>query len=319
MTYTPQANFSITLKALDYLKDFRQVRYEGLSKIMEMSEGSTDNLVRDLVNLGHVEASRKDGILHPHFGSKDEAFDIAFSFWRSHEVVRRISTEIGYKIPFTENDFLRIFSAMHQRNDFSSKTLSVYSKRTLRWLRSVGLVGLEQGRLQLFNLTKRPGVEQEIYGQSYRVREGIFLPAAGPEKVVSAYIALGSNKPTRSDFEKLYGRNPVSALFILGLAEGHKTQMLRVQKSGDAEAIVKEAALATTTIQLALSLLDSNPNLAGKELGKLVGDELEMNWARASHVRYGSALKQWADWISPSESLFSTQSTLRQTRLSIKR
>jgi hypothetical protein len=316
VTYTPQANFSVSIKALEYLNNHHQVRYDELSKVMEMTERSTDNLVRDLVNLGHVEASRKDGILQPHFDSLEAAFDIAFSFWKSHEIVRRVSSEIGYDTLFTENDFLRIFSAMHERNEFSPNTLSVYSKRTLRWLRSVGLVGLEQGRLQLFNLTKRPQFGQDFIGSHSRARAGVFLPAAAPNQVVAAYEAIGREMPVRSEFEKVHGRNPVPALFNLGLTKADKDRVVRIQRSGDAKAVVREAALATTTIQRAIVLLDRSPGLVSKELGRLIGAELGMNWAAASHLRYGSALKQWVEWISPSVSLFDGGGELKGGRLS---
>ena len=93
-------------------------------------------------------------------------------------------------------------------------------------------------------------------------------------------------------------------------------RVVRIQRSGDAKTVVREAALATTTIQRAIVLLDRSPGLVSKELGRLIGAELGMNWAAASHLRYGSALKQWVEWISPSVSLFDGGGELKGGRLS---
>jgi hypothetical protein len=57
---------------------------------MDLSMGAADNLVRDLVNVGHVEADRKETTIVTLFRDEPHAIDMAFSFWRSHEVVRML-------------------------------------------------------------------------------------------------------------------------------------------------------------------------------------------------------------------------------------
>jgi hypothetical protein len=90
VTYVPQANFSRYAKALTYLLDHNELTYAELAKQMDLSMGAADNLVRDLVNVGHVEANRKETRIVTLFNDELRAIDIAFSFWRSHEVVRML-------------------------------------------------------------------------------------------------------------------------------------------------------------------------------------------------------------------------------------
>lgn len=296
VTYTPGANFSMYIRALDFLKSRSTVSYDELAKAMSLTVGSADNLVRDLVNMGHAEASRRDGILKPNFDTQDAAFDIAFEFWRAHEIVRRLSTDYGYKTTFSQADFAKIFQSIHQRNSFSEPTVKVYSKRTLRWLVSVGLVQHDHGRLLLRNLVRRPFIDYE-YAPSPRGRKGVFLASAKPAAVVSAYETLRRGTLDRTEFESRCGRNAVSALVSLDLVTTSKRNVSAIPGKGSAEEMVRTAAASTMTITLVEKLCAENRGITGSQIGERIAEEIGVKWAPASHKRYGEALKGWTYWL----------------------
>jgi len=297
ITYTPQSNLQSYMRALKWLTTRKQATYEELASAMGVTVPSADNLVRDLVNLGHVEASRNAGILRPLYHSEEEAFDVVFEFWKSHEIVRRIASEVGIAVELTEQQYFRIFSSIYQRSGYLPKTLSVYANRTLSWLLYLGFLESVSSGFKLHNLGRRAPTSP-LPKSDTRRKAALFVADAPPTSVVTAFADRLANGKTRAELEALHGRNAIAALFSLGLAQVRGGKVYFSECSGDRERLVKDAALRTPTIISVQKILKDDPYINGRKLGEKLAAEMGISWAPGSQNRYGTALRQWAKWAS---------------------
>lgn len=299
ITYIPQVNFNLYIRALRFLSSAVTTTYRELGEAMNLTGTSTDNLVRDLVNLGHVEAWRREGRLSPLFNSPEEAAVVSFNFWKSHDIVRKLLFDYGTTTEFSDDDFHRMFYVHHERSGFAPKTLTVYSKRTLRWLESVGLLRRELTGLAMMDPTQplERTLDHFVY-PSVRRRIGVFLADAPPERVVAAYRQLPVGSARRSELERTHGRNTIGTLLSLGLIaiEADTIEIPEKTPSGTVDD-VRAAALKTSTIQIAVRHLKTDPWLRGTILGGRIAEELGLAWAPASCSRNGAAIKKWALWV----------------------
>jgi hypothetical protein len=129
VTYVPQADFSRYVKALVYMNGKQELSYSDLATEMSLGMGVTDNLVRDLVNLGHVEANRKENRIFPAFSDEVNAIEIAFTFWRTHEVVRQLLAGKTDDATFTEAEFVTVYRAANKRSTLGEATIHTYARR----------------------------------------------------------------------------------------------------------------------------------------------------------------------------------------------
>ena len=217
VTYVPQVAFSRYVKALDYMNGKTELTYADLGTEMSLGEGATDNLVRDLVNVGHVEANRKEHRILPTFRNEAHAIEIAFSFWRSHEVVRKLSSSKPNEGPFTEPEFIAIYRAANKRGTLEEDTIHTYALLTLRWLIGIELVQQSGNEFTLRDLSRATSQTLGSIRAKRLKQSDFFVGAAPPEKVVPAFRALCSGTCTRSEIREQHGRNTDYSLLTLGL------------------------------------------------------------------------------------------------------
>lgn len=262
--------------------------------------GATDNLVRDLVNFGHVEALRRNRRLRRLFEDEKSAISIAQNFWRSHEIVRKLVAEFGLGIPFSEQDFARVSNLTHSRSKFSLNTLAIYSNRALRWLLSMGIMQrVDMGNLIIHEIsTVSPATLLEVSKIS-RSDIDRFTAPAPPNSVVNALSMVRKAAITKSRLEASCGRNSVAALFSLRLVTMRDGLVVEGQETAnDASTAVRIAASKANTIQLAIAALLEKPDSSGNEVGARIAAATGIRWSSASQTRNGTALAQWAKWIS---------------------
>ncbi|PSC03316.1 hypothetical protein SLNSH_19320 [Alsobacter soli] len=291
VTYIPQANFNRHIKALAYMMGKHHLSYGDLAKAMNLGMGATDNLVRDLVNLGHVEANRKENLVYPAFSDEQRAIEITFSFWRSHEVVRHLLSTRPNGETFSEGDFQTVYRGANKRSEIGEDTVHAYSQRILRWLIGIGLVQQRGEAFVLLDALRSPVTSLESIAK--KTRHSLFLGEAPPQNVISAFSEIRNGLLGRRDIEARHGRNTCYALINLGLltVDGHPKVGRR---SEPIEEIVRKHAIASATLTFVCAL--DFHNMSGLELGEQLSVQLRTGWARASKQRYGSALKQWAAW-----------------------
>ena len=298
-TYIPQSNYSRYVPAVNFLREHASVRYDELGEAMDLTHASVDNLVRDLVNLGHASTNRKEGIVSSSYRTDAEAYKIAFEFWTTHEVVRRIRAEAdGDLIP--KDRLEEIFREITARSQFSQKTHSIYFQRTLRWLLSVGLI-VEYPDDYRFQKDARP-TQLDVLEVRYdrKRRTGIFIGEAPLDASLTALKAVPTNGIARRDLEGLASRNAVSTLFSLGLLREMKGAVFLNGNWTDPEAAIREAALQTRTISSAIEILSDNPEIKGREMGRALSDRFSLGWSEGSQARNGASIRKWARWASSS-------------------
>ncbi len=297
-TYIPQSNYSRYVPAINYLRENRSTSYEELGEAMDLTLASVDNLVRDLVNLGHATTNRKEGLVAPTYITDAEAYKIAFDFWATHEVVRRIRIE-SESGTISKDRLEEVFKDITSRSQFSDKTHSIYYRRTLRWLMSVGLI-VEFHDDYRFQKDAQP-TQLDILEVRYdrKRRSGIFIGEAPYGSTLKALNDVPVHGCTRSELEARSSRNTVSALFSLGLL---REVGGRIQQNGswsDPETAIKDAALQTRTISSAIRILSSDPDIKGKAMGKLLSDQYSLDWSEGSQIRNGGSIRKWARLVTP--------------------
>lgn len=295
VTYVPQANFSRYAKALVYMNGKTELSYESLAAEMSLGLGATDNLVRDLVNVGHVNANRKEYRIIPTFSSEAHAIDIAFTFWRSHEVIRRLLSGRPDGTPFSESEFVGAYRAANKRSALGESTIRAYALRMLRWLVGIGLLQ-QSGEVFAVRDMPRSSIQSLDALTAKRGRQPkFFLGEAPPSSVIAAFAAISSGLTGREAIQKKFGRNSCYALMNLGLISSDGLSIVKVQPDL-AESTVRDYALATRTINFVQSL--ARPHLPGLTLGDLLSKHFQVGWSEGSKRRNGGALRQWADWAS---------------------
>ncbi|WBL34653.1 restriction endonuclease [Sinirhodobacter sp. HNIBRBA609] len=296
-TYIPQSNYSRYVPAVNFLRGHTSVSYNELAAAMDLTHASVDNLVRDLVNLGHASTNRKEAVVSPLYQTDAEAYKIAFEFWATHEVVRRIRSEAdGGLIPRERLE--EIFREITSRSQFAEQTHSIYFGRTLRWLLSVGLIAEHLGDY-VFQKDVRP-TQLDVLEVRYdrKRRTGIFIGEAPMDASLAALKAVPTTGITRQDLIGRSSRNAVSTLFSLGLLREIKGAVLLNGSWTDLETAIREAALQTRTISAAIEMLSNDPEIKGREMGKALSDRFSLGWSEGSQARNGASIRKWARWAS---------------------
>lgn len=297
-TYIPQSNYSRYVPAVNFLRDHETVSYDELGEAMDLTHASVDNLVRDLVNLGHASTNRKEGVVSRLYQTEAEAYKIAFDFWTTHEVVRRIRSESDNGL-IPKARFEEIFREITARSQFSQKTHSVYFRRTLRWLMSVGLIVEFQDDYRFQSDARATLLDALEVRYDRKRRTGIFIGEAPFEATLAALKCVPANGCSRKNLEGLSSRNAVSALFSLGLLREVKGLVHLNVDWPDPVAAIREAARQTRTIGSAIEILSLDSEVRGKEMGKMLSDRFSLDWSEGSQVRNGGSIRKWARWAAP--------------------
>lgn len=299
VTYVPQANFSRYVASLRYLCARETATYADLSDAMQLTPASTDNLVRDLANIGHVDALRSDGVISVQFASEAEAFEIGHKFWRSHDMVQRINTQFD-DAPFSVNEFEEICRQAYGRKNYADSTLNMYARRVLNWLGGVKLIDEIVDDFYALDLTPNQRSQGFFQSTGLSRRRRAFLGEAPPEAVVALVEALSEGPIERASLERLVSRNAVSAGLSLGvtmLSDG-AIFLASATPPGSASMAVCTAANDQWTISRTRDLVAESPTIRSDEIAAVIAFEIGADWSQGSLLRYGSALRRWASWVA---------------------
>ncbi|OQR37151.1 hypothetical protein BWR15_03955 [Pseudomonas sp. T] len=295
VTYVPQSHFNRYFNALAFMLGKPELSYSDLGAYMNMATGATDNLVRDLANVGHVEAYRKESRIVPVFNDEQHAIQIAFSFWRSHDIVRRLTAAVSEEGALSEEDFEKLYRSANKRTELGDGTLHIYSVRVLGWLRGLGII-VKIGRdLVLRDLAKSAFRSLSEVSAPRPPASEFFVGEAPPNKVIDGFQTLCEVSITRAAMELEHGRNTCYALINLGLMWPDGASRVNAS-TADAEKIVASRARATTTVSASIEILRAKGSMSGLDLGKELSERFGVRWSEGSQRRYGTALRQWAEW-----------------------
>lgn len=292
VTYTPQANIGRYAMALSFMVGKRQLTYKQLGQHMGLAMGATDNLVRDLANLGHVEANRKEAYMVPMFTTEQEAITTAINYWNKHEILRRVREAAGEGV-LTQEEFVRIYADTNKRADVRAATSAHYAVRVLGWLRGLGIVAQLGNTLMLADGGQQSAIA--LKNLSIRRLSDIFLGEAPPSKVVAAFRAMCGSHMSRSQLETQHGRNACYVLLKLGLMRPDGSQIV-LAPPDQAESVVAARAFEAPTVKAAVELMKTKMGQSGLEYGMYLANRFGTNWSEGSQRRCGTALRQWAEW-----------------------
>lgn len=293
VTYIPQTTFTRYAKALRFILGKSHLSYELLARHMGLSSGATDNLVRDLANLGHVEANRKETKIVSAFHSEQQALDLALAYWNAHEIVRRLR-ENAMHGTLPADHFTQIYEEANKREELGTKTIAVYAARVLGWLHGLGITS-QIGKTLVVADSSQKGLSSLSEVPDSRRVSDIFLGQAPPHKVVAAFQHLCTSKPSRLEIENAHGRNTFSCLMSLGLARPDGTPLADATTS-QASLVVATRAASRPTVRAAIELVTAKEGLSGLEVGQHLAERFETQWSEGSQRRNGTALRQWAAW-----------------------
>ena len=312
VTYVPQAGYVRYAQALSFLLGKERVTYGALANELGVSEGATDNIVRDLVSIGNAEANRQAALVRALQEDEISAAGVALAFCQSHVVYRKLISEVGQGSAFTEEKFKRMWREIPGIAAGTEHTWEGYTQRMLRWFLGVGLIEPDGDSF----VTREPAARLELLSQPvdrYLHRgENVFFGEAPPDKVIAALDQARSREVSRADLEARHGQNTVTALVNLGLL-----RLSGVPVLANSEATISAVRTAASTgraVVLVRQLLANDAALTGEAIGEAVARHLGRTWSRGSMRRCGGGLRRWVAWLD-----FGGRTPTRQRRPSRRR
>lgn len=297
INYIPQLNAPKYLEGLDYLLNQRQTSYSALAHELCISKGTADNLVRDLVMIGHAEANRRMEVVKAIHDDPDEAEQALRNFFSSHVVFRRIVADVGPDNRFADETVKQLVKKVFGSSSFSENILETYSRKLLRWFVGIGLLRREGHD---YALNTGLNATSPLKGQASKARRRgstLFFGEAPPEKACSALQAVMDGVP-RQDIERLHGRNSVYVLLSLGLIDSQAELLRKEDMGNEVSKILRSAAAQSRSLQIAAVELASTPHRSCEQIGSAVAEHFGLNWSVGSKKRCGNGLKGWALWIA---------------------
>lgn len=297
-TYIPQLNIVTYLSALRTLLRRSAMTYQDLASELGITSGTADNLVRDMVVVGHAEANRKTGTILALHEEADAAAYALVEFCRSHVLYRALSERFGVEALFSLDDVVRLAVEIYARLRLSNSVIEQYAKRLLQWCVAAGVLSRRGNFYSADSLAS--GVSGLTVNGTRNLRgRGYFLGNAPPEHAVIALENLLQREVSRQELVAKYGVKVFETLGALGIIDNRGA--LLVNKDSAATDLILGAAKENPSLHFIKEAILSNPKMNGPSLGKLLEQELEANWTRATCSRNGNSIRRWVGWVWPDE------------------
>lgn len=294
-TYVPQANIGTYLSALRAINKDGIRTYDALATKLKISAGTADNIVRDLVMIGHAEANRSSGAINPITSADTDAADAIIAFCRSHITVATISSSMGYEKSFSVDEFINITREVYPQSIASDKLINYYAKRVLQWGVTAGIIERQGEYLKLRPTS--PGVSGLTVAGAGRNGQNLFFGEAPPDSALEALEAALTRKYDRGELQATHGRNSVYVLMNLGLLDGRGNVLL--PSGTPAIEALRTAARKAPTVSIAMDCIaNANHPVTGLLVGSYLAERLGLGWSEGSKRRCGGALKRWVGWLN---------------------
>lgn len=297
INYIPQLTFPKYIEGLLYLLEKREISYGALASELGIGKGTADNLVRDLVMIGHAEANRRSEIVKAIPEDREEAEVTLRNFFRAHIVFRRLVNEVGTEGEFSDDALRELVKRVLGSSSFSPQVLDHYAQKLLRWFLGVGLA---RRHAREYALTANSTFGSSLADLDIKVRRrgaNLFLGEAPPEKALEALRDILARSSSREEVERQHGRNSLYSLMNLGLIDA-EAKLLRTGDSPFAAAqLLHRAAAESHSLKFVYEMLNATPSRSGEEIGAALAKNLGVDWSQGSRKRCGAGLKRWAIWF----------------------
>lgn len=297
-TYVPTVSVRRIRGILKTILSAERVGYEEFATVLNLTLATTDNAVRDLVNMGIVRSNRLEQYFERTCENSIDATAKIFDFLQSHCIFIKAKELIDGQ---GGASFLEICNATEPEYAFlaiDEKTLHQYNRRILAYCWHFGLLDKEGG---MFIPGERVHDILESPGRVAPISEvDIFRAAAPPERVIELIECVRNGEcGTKADAEQRGLRNAVFAASTLGLVEQHngeiKLSEFAHEVSNSAE-LIRRAVMQIEPFKNSLAEFDQ-PGLSADDLGAIIADLYGLNWSTGSCKRHGSAIKRWLQWM----------------------
>lgn len=308
-TYVPQINVITYLSALRTLLVYKEISYDSLAAELNITPGTADNLVRDMVVVGHAEANRKTGRVTALQAEVNDAADVVVSFCRSHVLYRSVLERFGVEGAFSLDDVIRVATDIYARLRLSDAVLEQYAARVMQWCVASGMVDRVGSSYYASNSSH--GVSGlTASGVRNRRGRGFFLGDAPPERVLAALSALINLRLPRTELVEAYGMQTFQSLCALGLTDNRGA--LLVNGDDDPTTLLRQAAEENPSLGLIREAIMGEPAVTGGQLGTLLEVQLKAVWSEQTRSRNGNAVRRWVGWTWPEEFMWEGRGNARR-------
>lgn len=269
-----------------------------LAEVTGLTEGSAENVVRDLVMFGLATSDQGRVLLH----SSTEGPEAQQVLLRLRTTLRQhaLRLELAKMEEGTLVNTKAIIDLLKELNPAAqhhTRTWKIYADRMGNWLSATGyLIPVEGG----WRVKDQGKVPEKI---TYRKRSiaPMFIGDTSPAKTAEALDFFRASSPrTREQILEKEYRNAVIILQRFGLVKHEKgAYSLNAEgfnpesNSGD---IIWRAAQKEPTLVAARRYLSEHPNLSGPTVGRMLNQEFQREWTASSEARIGNSIRQWAIW-----------------------
>ena len=292
---------STALRMLHRLGELGPMTVPSLAQNVQMSEGTCFNIISDLAALQLVEL-KGNGIYAPasHLSdlSPSAIARCVQSQLRRHIVVSEFieQWEMG-KLNDTDT-WLSFFTEINpQTSSFSRATIRHYANTLRRWLLFAGILE-EQGRW----LIKPVGSGRQLGLITLSPsRSSIFLGTSAPRTMASLLSRLHGTE-TRLERRLLVAeglRNAISDATALGLVIAYPDgSVMLSHRELPLDQILQQARICILEQPASCIISDALAHgiTDGSALGKLLQEELHLNWKPVSGKRYASGIRRYLAW-----------------------
>jgi hypothetical protein len=297
-TYIPTIGVRKIRGALREIINSERVAYDQFAITLNISAATTDNAVRDLVNMGIVSTNRIAQYFERACDDSVSATARIIEFLQSHCIFIKTKELIDGQGGASLNDVCNAAEPEYAFLAIDEKTLQQYTRRILAYCVHFGLLQKEGG---MFVAGERVHDILESFGRVAPISEiDVFRAAAPPERVLELLDLLRSGSyKNRDDAEGRGLRNAIFAASTLGLVEQHNSEVylseFAIKWPNNIDA-VRQAVMQVEPFKNSRSDFDQS-NLSADEVGAIIADLYSLNWSTGSCKRYGSGIKRWLRWI----------------------
>lgn len=302
-TYVPSSpSIGAFLDVAAELTPVGEASFEDISARVDLSPGTVQNIVHDLVMFG---VARESGT-RPSLSQEMESSDREDVLARLREVLRRHALYLAL-LPLDEDvqiELSELITTLQQTNPTAhhrSQTWKLYAERMASWLCATGLLQpaangwcVRDAGHPVEDVGLRRG------GGRGRVHRKPFQGEAPPDRVVAALSWIeASGSRTKAEVKEQGFRNAVGVLVRFRLVQLNAKRSFEPTARDETTPLARVwgAARADPTIAIVRRALAENSSLSGSALGQLLAEELCEQWSPASRTRTGNGLRRWASWL----------------------
>lgn len=290
LDYVPQYMFSSINRAVAVLiENGNKLTIDVLSDKMGVIAATTDNLMIDMVMFGLVK--RENGFIVLLVNSQEEAIYLIWNFFKQH--VLYISINNNLKKQFSYLEFLRVFKQIYESSELNEKTKHTYSSKIFNWFVRLGFIK-EDGDSFYVNSPELKDVIFDFERRRRRTRygstsTGLFWGQASPDKVVEVWDLINGGNNDYQNLKQEGLRNAIEILNATGSVTREGNRLMLNKELSEVFDIIEQS----DTVKYVKTVLVSNPEVKGLELGELLNAKFHRNWLRSSMIRYGNSLLKW--------------------------